>query len=423
MAFYSSGDIVTKYLDARSFVSDQRAIFELDLNHAAYLPNLRLLNIGVFGDADKVYNRLIGANAIIREIRLEDGRQVLTQCKEFGLYRGFQAVNKPNTRNMSVSSPQACSQLGYQESNVSGLLDYNQPAQVTKAARGDAQASFATLDLREVLPMLNSVTHLPTKLFKNLRLIIDFDTSAARQISQNITDAFTGQELPILAVDCLDNQVIVDKMTRAIGNSIGWLEVEHDQVTFEDPRPAGADASVANVVQTLNAKLDGFKNKKVERLLQVKELVDSNAYVNANVPQGFGRYQSVAAHNEAYQVRLNGTNIYPQNGMTKPMERLGYLNDLYGEFSLYPGANQPDLDAGIVIGSDLADGRAKVGNLSYNGFYIGDKVVDLQIEHRRTGLEDTSVYRPSTLSLNIHYYAEVHKAVVFGKGGYRIVYL
>ena len=106
------------------------------------------------------------------------------------------------------------------------------------------------------------------------------------------------------------------------------------------------------------------------------------------------------------------------------MERLGYVVDNFGDCFAYPGSNQLDLDSGLVIGTNAADGRERIGQLSYNGWYLGRKVLDLQIVHSRVGLLNTATFRPEIASLNIHYFAEIKKSLILGKNGkYNIVYL
>jgi hypothetical protein len=421
MAFYSSGDVKTHYIDPKSFLDGNRAVFQLPGHHIAYLPNMRLLEVGVFGQAGGNYNELIGANDIIREITLFDGSTILTQLTNYGLYRGFQLQNTTNSNAMSVVDfKSAGGKLGFQQLSADGLLQHILRSRTTAAARNASNGAY--IELREVLPMLNSVTHLPSDVFQNLRLEVVFNTEAAEQILQDVTHTITGQLFPILAVDVLDNKSIVDKMNRGIGKSIAWLEVEHDQVTYEQSANNGA-AGDQGVEEVKNFKLDGFKNKSVERIVQVKELQDKTKYLNGNDVLGFGRFQSVALFNEKLQIRLNGRNIFPNSGLTKNMERLGQVVDTYGDCVAYPGSNQVDIDTGIVAGTDATNGRAKIGNLSYNCAYLGEKIMDLQVEHSRTGLEDTTGYRPSTDALNVHYFGEVRKAVVFDNKGYNIVYL
>ena len=422
MSFYSSADVSTKYIDPKSFVDGARAVFDLKGHHLAVLPNIRLFDNGIFGRAAGVYNELIGADAIITDVVLYDGRTELTRASNYALFRGFVCQNQDNVKSMSLRSPKTLNKLGYEVSSRSGLGRFMGAARTTAAARATSEGSY--IDLREVLPMLNSVSHLPVDVFQNLRLEVSYNISAARQILKDVTHAITGMLVPQLAIDMLDDPVIVSKMDRTLGN-IQWLEIEHDQVLF----PASADfgnngTADQNIEQTVNFKLDGFKNKSVERIIQVKEVPTPASYLSGNTVQGFGRFGSAAVYKEKIQCRVNGANIFPQSGLIGDMERLGYVADNFGECFAYPGSSQLDLDSGLVIGTAAADGRARIGQLSYNGWYIGKKVLDLQIVHARTGLTNTQTYRPEISSLNVHYFGEVKKALVLGKNGrYNIVYL
>ena len=415
MAFYSSGDVQTKYIDPKSFVDGSRAVFEIDGNHSAFLPNMRLLDIGVFGQATGIYNELIGAHALITEVTLLDGSTVLSQCKHYQNFRGFQAQNVDNVSALSKESYKAANSVGYQRLNADGLYQNVTRRLETAAARFDSRGAY--VELREILPMLNSVSHLPSSVFSNLRLVVNFNTAADEQILSDVTNTVTGGLIPILAVDVLDNKEIVAKMTQAMGSSIMWLENEVDLVTY----PAGVNN--ANVEQTVNFKLDGFKNKHVERLLQTKEIIDKTVYLNGNDVRGFGRYQSVALTDEKIQYRINGANILSGAGSEKNMERLAHVIDVYGDCFAYPGSAQTDIDSGLFVGTDATDGRDRIGNLSFNAIYIGQKVLDLQVTHSRTNLIDTTTKRPDSAALNVYYFGEVRKALVIDNMGYRITYV
>jgi len=415
MSFYSSGQVQTKYIDPKSFVDGTRAVFEIDGKHSAFLPNMRLLDIGIFGHADAKYNDLIGAHAIIKDVTLYDGSTVLSQCVHYQNFRGFQAQNVDNVSAQSKEAFKACNRVGYQKLNADGLYQNVVRTIKTSVLRPDSRG--AVVELREILPMLNKVTHLPSKVFANLRLEVNFNTELGEQPLDAINRTLTGQLIPILAVDVLDDKEIVGKMTSAMGNQIVWLENEVDLVAF----PAGV--ANANVEQTVNFKLDGFKNKHVERLFQSKELVDKLKYLNGNNVRGFGRYQSVALTNEKIQYRINGANILSGSGAESNMERLAHVVDLYGDCFAYAGSAQTDIDTGIVAGVDATDGRDRIGNLSYNAIYIGQKVLDLQVTHSRTNLIDTTLKRPDSDPLNVYYFGEVRKMLMIDNSGYRIQYV
>ena len=96
MSFYSSADVSTKYIDPKSFVDGARAVFDLKGHHLAVLPNMRLFDNGIFGQAVGVYNELIGADSIITDVVLYDGRTELTRASNYGLFRGFVCQNQDN---------------------------------------------------------------------------------------------------------------------------------------------------------------------------------------------------------------------------------------------------------------------------------------------------------------------------------------
>ena len=93
MTFYSDSNVSTKYLDPKIFTPNARCTFELDQSESAYLPNLRLTFIGAVSDAEVAYNDLVGALALIKNIRLMDGKTVLCSMNEAQFYTGFKNVN------------------------------------------------------------------------------------------------------------------------------------------------------------------------------------------------------------------------------------------------------------------------------------------------------------------------------------------
>jgi hypothetical protein len=381
---------------------------------------MRLLNVGIFG-TQAPYNDLIGPNAIIERVTLYDGKTKLTERNKYGLYRGFVLHNQKNSACMSVSAQRNLNKLGFQQDNTTLRGSFTLPQITADTARDTTEG--ANVELRQVLPMLNAVTHLPSDLFPNLRLEVVFDTSIASSVYNTDTNAINGQMIPLLAVDILDDKSVVDKMNKGLAKGINWLEVEHDQVLY--PASAnGGGAGDQDVEETRTFKLDGFKNKRVERLLLVKEMADITKYIDTNVVQGFGRYSSIAFFNAKYQYRLNGKNILPDDGIQGDAERLSYMVDTYGDSFAYPGSNQNDINSDLVVKDSTNDGTKIIGQLDYTGIYLGDKVKDLQVEIKRTGLHDGRAFKAETSAVNLHFYGEVARGLVLNKkGGYMIAYL
>jgi len=171
MSFYSSSQVKTLYLDPKSFVDGSRAVFELEGHHLAYLPNMRLLNVGVFGTAAP-YNDFIGPNAIIDRVTLYDGKTKLSERNKYGLYRGFVLHNQKNSALQSVSAQRNLNKIGFQQDNLTLRGEFVLPAIDSNTARNTTNG--ANVELRQVLPMLNAVSHLPSDLFPNLRLEVVF---------------------------------------------------------------------------------------------------------------------------------------------------------------------------------------------------------------------------------------------------------
>jgi len=100
-------------------------------------------------------------------------------------------------------------------------------------------------------------------------------------------------------------------------------------------------------------------------------------------------------------------------------ERLAMVSDTYGDCFCYPGANNASVNANEI----LTDGNKFNANLSYNAFHIADKVMNLQINHKRTGEQRGGQPQFSTNALNVHFFAEVQKILLIGKGSYTVQYI
>ena len=425
MSFYSDSNVATRYIDPRVYVEavdgGGRVTYELDAQEAAYLPNMRLTNIGVIIGAESPYNKQLGALSVIRNIRLMDGKVILSQVNEFRFHRGFININKPNSVCEAVTSTLECNSLGFtvngQTRKVARMADVNNAniGDITAAA-GDSPTSGSWLDLREVFPMLNSVSHLPTEVFKNLRLEIELDATRLNQIATTTVQSLKSIR-PILCVDVLENPAIVDKMNASLQGA-SWLEVEHDQFLIPTHPSGNGTAQSQGVIQNVNVKLNGFNNKHLERLLMVKAIAPALEN-NAGAVRGLGMYSSQACFRQNIQYRVNGRNVLPALETSGNNRRLAMIVDNFGDCFSYIGSNQ----YGANNSAELDDGRDLLGQLDYMGCYIGEYVHDLQIIYSRTGLEDTTPKKPTTEQLTVHCYGETRKQLQLQPNGqYRIAY-
>jgi len=421
MSFYSDSNVKTRYFDPSTFVPGARASFELDGNDLAYLPNMRILNIGFTNSTSNNtnYNRLVGALGVVQSIRLLDGKQELSSLNQASLYRGFLNCNKRNDEIISVTGFLGRNELGYAPGNDGITLDPDaQGVNGVTQLGSEGIATLGYLDLREVFPMLASVSHLPTAVFKNLRIEITFigDTNGKNLVSPNNQGSSVGAR-PVLAVDVLENPAIVNKLNKSLQNA-SWMEVEHDR--FRIPATAtNGGAGDQDVVQNTNVKLNGFNNKRIQRLLLVKQIPDPAVFITANAIDAYGIYASQNLYKETLQIRVNGRNIFPRAGLVGDNERLASLTDNFGPMLSYPSSNSQGVDATNLVtrNNDLA------GQLDYDGVLIGDYINDLQIQLGRTGTASTDARKPNTTTLDVHCFAEIMKTMRLTATGYNISYV
>ena len=408
MTFYSDSNVSTKYLDPKIYTPNARATFELDASESAYLPNLRLTFLGVVSSGAIGYNELVGALGLIKNIRLMDGKTVLTSLNEAQFYSGFKNVNKPNEVNQSSAGYQDCTGLGFTVNGTTNAIQKMASSFGANTALGTTNS--ATLDLRDLLPMLNSVSHLPTAVFKNLNIQIEFDAKADNQVLNDKTITMDTIR-PVLACDVINNPVVVDNLNKSLKNAT-WLEWEHD--FFVIPQSANnGGANDQSLEQSVNVQINGYNNKHLERILLVKEIGDASKEQDTNATRGFGKFSSQACYKQKVQFRVNGRNVLPREGIVGNNERLAHIVDAFGECSAYISSNQYGVDAAL----ELTDGRNLMGQLDYIGMYIGEDISNLQINYSRVGLEDTTNKRPTTDQLNAHVYGEVRKSLIVGGPG------
>ena len=416
MSYYSDSTVRTMYLDPRIYVENSRATFELDSNEAAYLPDMRMTFLGVSGSQISSYNNLVGALACVRSFTLYDGKQELSALNRQQFYRGFLNQNKDNSVNESVASHLEGTGLGFTINGLNRKVNSTGPHLTINQT--NPLTDTAWLDMREIFPILGQITHLSTELFKNLRVVVEYEVS--NQVSSSTANVLTTLR-PILAVNVLTNPKVVNALNKKM-MSAQWLEVEHD--LFNIPQAAGnGGAADQNVQQTLSIKLNGYNAKRIERMLIVKEIANSDFEVSGGAVQGYGKFSSQAVFKQNFQLRINGRNIFPRaRGIQGENEMLAHVCEAYGDCTGFIGSNQYAMDISTVV--EL--GRPALGQLSYIGVYVGDRIADLQIDYSRTGLQDTGNTggkKATTDELRGHVFCEVRKQLTMTpNGGYVISY-
>ena len=413
-----NGSVETEYIDPVSFVPNQRCAFELDGTKLSYGSNMRLLNIGVVSGTQQDYSAGLGAMSVIRSIRLMDARTELSSIRNVPQYLFFKNCNRTNATNKSEDSYLKRNQLGFEINSEDNKISHMYSP--GRADTAPETTSLGYLDLREVLPILNQLTILPTQIFKNLRIEIEFD---GRQTSQILGDVSVGISVqrPILAVDVNSNPAVVEAaVSQVSAQPIMWQEIENDNFVMNAVDTSGFGNTDTAVQTTVNQSL-GFKGKFVERLLITKQIQDKSKELNVNDVLGFGAIaSSQAVLNEKVQINLNGNPILPGfQGMTRPNEILGMLSDEWGSINAYPGSN---LYAWSSTPAALDDANTG-GQQSFICVRLGARVAQLQTSISRTNNRDTTNKAATNNALNVNLYAEVSKMLNVTKNGYRIVYV
>ena len=128
--------------------------------------------------------------------------------------------------------------------------------------------------------------------------------------------------------------------------------------------------------------------------------------------------------NEKFQVRLNGRNLFPYGGLTKPNQRLARLHDTFGECTAPPGSN--DIGLSHAANHVAANTLGMIGSFDWKGFEIGDRVNDLQIEYERTGIYDAGAGSQDDVQYNkgfeMLFLGEVSKSIVRDGNSYKVMY-
>lgn len=421
MAFYTEG-LKSQVVDAVHHAEDFRTEFRLKPN-TVYLTNFRLGNLGANLAGAAAYNPLAGVNATIKSIHLYDGNQLLDQILEFPLWAGFSSYNRANKSNEDMQRQLNLNQLGFvyegldkpaadassYDADVAKVRTRYDPPQPTNNATTTATG---WLSLKSILPILDASLYCPTTVFKNLRLVIQWNTNKG-QLGLGATTGSCNE--PILIVDEVVNPERRMQIAKQY-KGVQFNAIEHDRVSIAAITTATSGIGVTKTI-------GGFDNKRVNRFLIVNT---PNTVVTTDATLGLG---STAMFKQKIQIRINGQNRYPADGITRVNQRLAHLSDVWGSCNAFPGTNSVllttdvDTDKTMIAGVGAAYARTFVGNLDYFGCTapMGEPVLEMQIDYSRFTEASASAAQHGALNLNI--FGEVMKQVAVSNNGYRVAYL
>lgn len=410
MSFYNQS-VSTQVIDAQFDQSKYRSEFRI-VKNGLYSTAMRILNLGLLASGDGRYNLLTGAQGVVKNIYLYDGRQVLDQVIDYNDMCAFNSYNHSNNENRDIYHALSRNGMGFvfdkqpvaeaelPEPQNPTLIKEDFPNAPHTAKVLYEQSALGFLNLREVFPLLKQLPLVSTQIFPNLRVVIEYDTSSSLVLNDG--GGVVGTALPILVVDQIVNDAL-EASTVSAFKSVVWSAVELESVVVP---VTGAGT------QSLKYRLNGLANKTLMNLLVQKKASTqlSDLYKNKGSVTGFG---------EAFQVVVNGSNLFPLDGITRPNQRLALLHDSYNVCNAHPGsANLAMYNSADFI--DLASDR--VGQTDWFGCTVNKPITSLEIQYSREFKATMDARYSQALTLNV--FGTVLKSIVKNpKGGYTVIYL
>jgi hypothetical protein len=408
MSFYNQS-VSTQVIDAQFNQSKYRSEFRI-VKQGLYSTAMRVLNIGLQATGDGRYNYLTGAQGVVKNIYLYDGRQVLDSVIDFNDYCAFTAYNHSNNENRDLykalskngmgfvfdKQPVAGAELPFPQNDTLIKEDFPNQSHTPRTLYEETAMGF--LNLREVFPLLKQLPLVSTQIFPNLRVVIEYDTSS----SLIAMGAVLGTSLPTLVVDQIINPALEASTVSSFKNVV-WSAVELESVVVP--------TSVA-LNQALKIRLNGFSNKTLMNVLVQKKasIAPSDIYRTKGSVTGFG---------EAFQLVCNGSNLFPLDGIVGANQRLALLHDTYSACNAHPAsANLAMYNSDTFI--DLA--TARVGQTDWFGCAVNKPITSLEVHYSRQFIATMNSRYSQALTLNV--FGTVLKSIVKNpKGGYSVIYL
>jgi len=376
MAFYNNS-IHTHEIDPIYYHVNSRAEFKLPTN-TTLLPNMRLGNIGVTASDDVAnYNVFCGTDALIQSIALYDGNQLLDQCLAANMWACFKNYNRDNNVNASKYRSLNGSGRGLKVQGMFVSAATTYPLMQQFLAQPTVNTTESTtkvgfLTIQQLLPFLDKSLYVPTTVYKNLRLVIQFETDQAIVLTHSNKNPQTVR--PILICDEL-----IGDVTKSLGvyKGVEWDAIEHDMVVLPAITTIGTGAILTTSDQSISFNPHGFKNKTLKRLLMVNSPTSAIVYAVPGTPtqnRHGGKLVSRTQYKQQVQFVVNGRALIAGNGITGANERLGYLHDTFGKCSSWPGCNQIG-----ARGVHFVNYLESTACQDYIGVNINEYIGDLQI--------------------------------------------
>lgn len=443
MSAYSN--VVTEIVDPVFDRANSRAEFRLPEGNV-YLSSMRLLNVGIASSDTTRYNPAAGAYGALKSVSIYDGSELLDQFRLAPLLSAIKGFGRSNDENLSMNRHLKYNGLGYTAEGVYDLSGNAFEAGPPKVEcqnfeiledAVDATPEEAWISLKDILSFLGSSMVVPTTLFRQLRIVVEYNTPAENKYNLVKTNAagVSSTSDALMVVDRVADGAMADKLMSSY-RGVVYHPLETDQVRVVDVPGAtktGANpgnAAAAQHEQSSSFLLNGFNNKTLKRCMIVKQPTETTSLESGNTLIGYGKLQSASMWRSSFQLRVNGANILPGTALEGSdtacvsNRRLALLTDTWGAQNIVQGFQYTGFEKqSDYISADVSGGNIlqRVGQQDFVGCEVGQRIQELVLEVGRYGVDND---RHSSQPLDVVVVGEVVKAVALdGRGGYVVQYL
>ena len=383
---------------------------EFRLENKVYLNTFRLANLQTKPDvSDVAYVPLGGVTSAIQNIVLFSGNTPIDESRNSHEMLAFSELRNSNAVNLDIAHENTGTKWGFQvgprNANDIPTIVFTDDSPSVKPDSSAVLSSAGTLNLQKVLPYLSADDIVPGSLIPNLRLVIEWRTNEPNNVFSGASGGVNYEvQEPQLFVDEVVDPSILSKVNSQSSISIPYFSWEQDRVRIP--------LAVINTIQSANLRINGFNNKSVRRMLMV------------NIPEDVGTSDavlmkndaSVAMHEEVFNFRLNGRQMFALNGVNSENKKLDQVSYVFGSLNVPQGCQYDGLSAGDNFLSD--DVKKLQGHLSYGGFWMGYRISDLELQYKRYGRGAGNQLKAFYMDI----YGEVSKQLVVKGGQVTVAY-
>jgi hypothetical protein len=397
-------------------IVNNRSEFHIKGEDRVFLSDMRLINVGLHGQAGKNYNRL-GVDAIINSITLYNGSEILSQSESHKHRALHKHMINSNTFNFSKKGREEQSNMTFDLALVNNNIRVDARlyglANMPETGATEATTASGIIHIADYLPILKSLPSISTAIFDNLRLVIVYNNNYDEMLTNNQNAANLLTNTPLLVCEEVFDNKLKSKMVSNM-KSVQWYETELDRC--EMPADTSTLTAGNQTVQRLNTRVNGFNKKYVKNILVQVSTMGTNERLNGQNISGFGRLGSRYEDGATYNLRVNGANLYPRQGLNRPSYRLRQHSHVYPNSVAFPQSS-----TAAAFANRVENGiRVIPGTLDYPSLNVFNRIEDLQfIFEREHSLDDDNVYNQR---LQFLLFGQVLKQIMIKGGKYVIAY-